>query len=216
MLAKLKVKDIREFFLQTKPSLDNGMLEIINASFVADENFIFGEPNHDWHKRELNWYLSQSLNVNDIEREVPKIWKSVATQDGFINSNYGWCIFSNDNFNQYDNVVKTLVDDKNSRQAVMIYNRPSMHIDAKKNGMKDFICTHSVHIFIRNEKLIYIVNMRSNDAIFGYKGDFAWHQWVKNKLLVDLQKTYKYIKQGETYWNVGSLHIYPRHFYLVK
>ena len=43
------------------------MIEIIGASFIADEPAIFGTVNEDYVRRELNWYESQSLNVYDIE-----------------------------------------------------------------------------------------------------------------------------------------------------
>jgi len=72
-------------------------IELINASFIADEESIFGEPNHDYIRREIDWYLSKSLNVNDIPGKVPEIWKQVADNKGNINSNYGWCIFSPEN-----------------------------------------------------------------------------------------------------------------------
>ncbi len=41
-------------------------IEIINASFEADEPYIIREPNEDYIKREIEWYQSKSLNVNDI------------------------------------------------------------------------------------------------------------------------------------------------------
>lgn len=79
---------------------------LINVTFEADESIIFGTLNTDYAKNELKWYESQSLNVYDIPDKVPQIWINVSDKDGFINSNYGWCIFSEENKNQFDNVVK--------------------------------------------------------------------------------------------------------------
>ena len=101
-------------------------LEIINASFIADEPLIFGEVDDTWNARELRWYMSQSLNVNEIAPPVPAVWKQVASTKGMINSNYGWCIFSQTNGYQFHKAIDSLVKNKNSRQAVMIYIRPSM------------------------------------------------------------------------------------------
>ena len=53
------------------------VIELIGQSFIADEESIFGTVNHDWNQRELDWYLSQSLNVNHIPGETPAIWKQV-------------------------------------------------------------------------------------------------------------------------------------------
>ena len=72
-------------------------IEIQNAHFLADKDWIIREPNYDYAKREIEWYESQSLYVKDIPGDTPKIWQSCADKDGKINSNYGWCIFSNEN-----------------------------------------------------------------------------------------------------------------------
>jgi thymidylate synthase len=211
----MNVQSIRELFRSIKPDPATGMLEIINASFIADEACIFGTVNQDYVERELDWCLSESLNVNDIPGDVPSIWKAIATPAGEINSNYGWCILSVENGSQFDSAISALESDINSRQAVMIYNRPSMHKDSKRDGMKDFMCTHSTHLMIRNGELHYIVNMRSNDAIFGYKNDFAWHDYVMDRALERLSCSYPQLTRGNIYWNAGSLHIYPCHHHLV-
>jgi thymidylate synthase len=67
-------------------------VEIINASFEADKYFIVREPNYDYIARELEWYESQSLDVNDIPGNTPAIWKAVSDKDGKINSNYGYLV----------------------------------------------------------------------------------------------------------------------------
>jgi thymidylate synthase len=187
------------------------MLELRSASFVADEPAIFGTPNEDYIKREIEWYMSCSRNVNDIRGEVPAIWKQVATPDGRINSNYGWCIFSLENGNQFHRVENELRANPESRRAVMIYNRPSMHEDYDKDGMSDFMCTNAVQYMIRDGLLEAHVQMRSNDVVFGYKNDYAWQKHVL-EILADKLK----VLSGEIYWNVGSLHVYERHFNLVK
>ena len=192
-------------------------IEIINACFIADEELIFGEVNDDYVKRELAWYKSMSLNVNDIPGGTPQIWKQVADKDGFINSNYGWCIYSEENGYQFAKVLEELVKNPLSRRAIMIYNRPSMHEDYNKNGMSDFMCTNAVQYFLRDGKLHASVYMRSNDAIFGYKNDYAWQRYVQESLLqgINGRKGTVYAL-GDIGWNVGSLHVYERHFKLVE
>ena len=186
-------------------------LEIMNASFIADQPSIIGKVNEDYVERELAWYKSQSLNVNDIPGETPAIWKAVATEDGYINSNYGWCIWSDENHNQYTNVLDELKKNPDSRRANMIYTRPTMHSDYNRNGMSDFMCTNNVQYLIRNGELNALVYMRSNDAVFGYKNDWAWQKHVLDSLCKELN-----VPAGQIYWNVSSLHIYERHFGLLK
>jgi len=98
----------------------------------------------------------------------------------------------------------------------MIYNRPSMWDDYNKNGMSDFMCTYSTQYFIRDNKLVTLVFMRSNDSIFGFKNDLGWQTYVSNKLVKDLKGTYPLIEMEPIIWHAGNLHIYPRHYKLVE
>lgn len=217
MLHLNYVKNIREEFKYLRDNelyiTDKSgvkMLEIRSAAFVADEPAIFGKVNHDYVARELAWYESMSLNVNDIPGGPPAIWKQVADKEGFINSNYGWCIWSPMNGSQYDNVIDELKKNPDSRRAVMIYTRPSMWNKYNINGMSDFMCTNAVQYINRYGKLFAIVQMRSNDVVFGYKNDYAWQSYVLDKLCDELN-----LMRGDIYWNAGSLHVYERHFDLV-
>ena len=197
-----------EIFVTDKSGVK--MLEIRGANFIADEPAIFGTPNQDYIERELAWYKSMSRDVNDIPGGPPAIWKQVADKNGYINSNYGWCIWSDENGNQYNRVLGELCEQPNSRRAVMIYTRPSMWEDYDSDGMSDFMCTNAVQYMIRWGRLHAIVQMRSNDVWAGFRNDFAWQKHVLDMLATDLS-----VEPGEIYWNVGSLHCYERDFYLI-
>ena len=219
-----KVKDINslfqakllnEMFVVDKTGVKT--IEILNAAFEADEDFIVRPPNTEYITRELEWYESQSLDVNDIPGNTPAIWKAVSDKNDKINSNYGYLVHSEENYSQYLSVLAELSDNPESRRANMIYTRPSIQMDAFSNGMSDFICTNNVQYFIRDGKLITSVYMRSNDAVFGYNNDFAWQKHVRDSLIDDLETdTYKRYLPGPIYWNVGSLHVYERHFKFVE
>lgn len=190
-------------------------VEIINAAFFANQPAIFGTVNEDYVKRELEWYKSMSLNVNDIPSGPPEIWKMVASTSGRINSNYGWCVYSQQNGSQFTNVVDELHRNPDSRRATMIYTRPTMHYDYNTAGMSDFMCTNSVQYLIRNNKLHAMVYMRSNDAVFGYKNDYAWQKHVLFEVweyLRHADSKFDTLGLGDIYWNVASLHVYERHF----
>ena len=210
----LRVKDIRTMFKDayraqqfTTDRTGVKTIEIIGATFLADEDYIVREPNYDYIVRELEWYESTSRNVNDIPGVVPAIWQSIATKDGMINSNYGWCIWSDENFNQYENVLKELRANPDSRRATMIYNRPSMHQDYNRDGMNDFMCTFANSFFIRDNKLISHFIMRSTDAVFGFNNDVAWAMYVQKKLARDLE-----VLPGDLIWTASNIHVYERHF----
>jgi len=189
------------------------MVEIINANFKADEDLIFGEPNPDYIERELQWYKSMSLKVEDIPGGAPAIWKQVAGKTtGEINSNYGFLVWSAHNHDQYYHCLEELIKNRDSRRAIMIYTRPSIQTEYCRDDMSDFICTNTVQYFIRGDKLRCIVNMRSNDAVFGFKNDYHWQRHVQLKLLEELKPTYPTLEADTIDWTAGSLHVYPRHF----
>ena len=214
----LKVQDIRKMF---KSAYDNQeftidrtgakTVEILGATFIADEDHIIRTPTYEYIERELEWYKSMSLYVKDIPGKTPAIWEAVSSKDGMINSNYGWCIYSQLNGYQYDNVFNELTNNPDSRRATMIYNRPSMHTDFNKDGMNDFMCTFANSFFIRNGKLISHYIMRSNDSVFGYNNDYAWARYVQTQLAKDLN-----IEVGELIWTASNLHVYERHFDMLK
>jgi thymidylate synthase len=213
------VEDIREYFireLQAERFVTDKTgvktIEMIGATFEADEPTIFGELNEDYIDRELEWYKSMSLYVEDIPGKTPAIWQQVADRGGKINSNYGWAIWHKDNHLQYAHVLNELTFSPNSRRAVMIYTRPTMWQDYNRDGMSDFMCTNAVQYMIRNDRLVAIVQMRSNDVVFGYRNDYAWQKYVADRLSEDLKLT----KEPKIIWHVGNLHVYERHFDKVK
>jgi thymidylate synthase len=220
----MTIKQIRNYFVEQHAAKNYvvdktgvSTLELVGASFCADEPSIFGELNHEYIQHELDWYLSESLNVNDIPGKVPQIWKSVATPNGLINSNYGYLVFGKGNYDQYSSVLNELVVSPNSRRAVTIYTRPTMHSDWCKDGMSDFICTNAVQYLIRDGKIHCVVQMRSNDIIFGYRNDYAWQKFVLDKLVADYnQKLNRDLVAGDITWQVGSLHVYERHYGFIE
>lgn len=220
-IKKYKNNDFRYLYNNTVKTI-----EIQNAHFICDKDYIIREPNYDYANRELEWYKSQSLFVDDIPGKTPKIWEDCSDNEGKINSNYGWCIWSNENGNQYRSCLHTLIRDPHSRQAVMLYTRPSMQKDANENGRHDFMCTYSVQCFLNDKvddsipgqlipyyELKYIVYQRSCDAIFGFNNDHYWHKYVADKLSDDLTEKLNYpVKAAPIEYNCGSIHVYERHF----
>jgi thymidylate synthase len=216
-----KVSDIRNYFINelknqsfTVDKTGQKTIELIGASFVADEPAIFGEPNNEYIDKELAWYKSQSPNVNDIYEEgkaPPAAWQYAANKYGEINSNYGLLIWSKKYFSQYSHVLRELRNNPDGRRATMVYNRPSIWVEYDENGKSDFICTNAVSYYIRNNKLHAVVQMRSNDVVYGYKNDYAWQKHVLDQL-ADASG----VRPGQILWQVQNLHVYEKHFALVK
>jgi thymidylate synthase len=215
----MKVSDIRDIFIQKYKDQEfvtgrDGykMIELIGASFVADTPAIFGTPNEEYIRAEIDWYESMSTNINDIYsyREPPAAWCASANEHGEINSNYGALVFSEKYYHQYQNVLRELLVNPNTRRATMVYNRPSIWAEYNENGKNDFICTNAVTYYIRNHKLHCVVQMRSNDVVYGYRNDHAWQHYLLTNLSDDIK-----IGRGDIHWQVQNLHIYERHFKLI-
>ena len=231
----MKVSNIREYFINelqnenfTVDRSGQKTIELIGASFEADEPSIFGTVNQDYVDAELAWYKSMSTNIYDIrpEAEPPAAWKYSANEHGDINSNYGKLIYSDKYYGQYHQALDELLRNMDSRRATMIYTRPSIWTEYDEHGKNDFICTNAVTYYIRNGAIHAVVQMRSNDVVFGYKNDYAWQLHVLKDFVDDYNACYldgawdadyrREMEVGTITWQVQNLHVYERHFDLVK
>ena len=178
-----------------------------------DKNF---QTPKKYVKAELDWYKSMDLSIIGHEGiESNPTWQSCCTKDEKkeINSNYGWCVFSEENGSQYDNCLEVLKKDKTTRNAIIMYNRPEIYKDYKRDGMHDMICTMYSHFFIRHNRLHMIHNMRSNDVRYGFIcSDLAWNCFVYQNMYEDLKSNYPDLEVGTIIWTSDSMHLYSRHF----
>lgn len=195
----------------------NDMKEIIFAKVDIDMNLATGildfgvrKSNINYLTKEENWYMSKDLDVQKMSDIT--IWNLIKDSTNQVNSNYGYLVYSKGNFNQIYHVIKKLKEDRNTRQAVIFYNRPSIHLECNDLGGKDFICTFYQHFFIRDNKLHCIVNMRSNDCIYGTFNDYPWFYLVYNDVFNSLEN----VEKGTMTFVANSFHCYKRHFELLE
>lgn len=188
-------------------------LDPYSPYIYLDKNF---QTPKKYVKSELDWYKSMDLSIIGHEGiESNPTWNACCTKDDKkeINSNYGWCVFSEENGSQYDNCLEVLKKDKTTRNALIVYNRPEIYKDYKRDGMHDMICTMYSHFFIRNNKLYMVHQMRSNDIRYGFIcSDLAWNCFVYQNMYEDLKETYPDLEVGVIRWTSDSMHLYSRHF----
>lgn len=161
-------------------------------------------------KKEDEWYHSHELRIDRVSDVV--IWQNVSDTNREINSNYGNLVYSRNNFSQFNNALNTLKNHKETRQAIVIYTRPSIHYEWNSHGASDFICTNYQHFFIRDNQLHCITSMRSNDIIFGATNDIYWFHSVIRDMYSNLLEAYPDLKYGSHIYIPNSLHAYERHF----
>jgi thymidylate synthase len=159
---------------------------------------------------ELAWHLSASDDVNFIGHYA-KQWKNFSDDGKVIKEScYGHKIFgkSTTGYSQWDNVVRLLQHDPNSRRAVLsLYDVPA-EFDP---FAKDVSCICTIQFMIREDKLDAITQMRSNDVIWGLPYDLFLVTMLQELLAVTLG-----VVLGHYYHFANSMHLYERHFDLAR
>jgi len=105
--------------------------------------------------------------------------------------------------NQLEHSFKLLMEDKDTRQAVITINDWT---DRKTSLDKP--CTLSLQFLIRQNKLYLIVTMRSNDLLWGLSLDCPAFAFLQEVMWTWLKEKYKTLKLGHYIHNPGSFHYY--------
>lgn len=109
----------------------------------------------------LLWVLSQSNKLDIINYYNPR--GIMFSDDGeILRGAYGKRIFDFDGVNQWNQVIKELKVDPDSRRGIITFHLPQHDW----SGSLDTPCTANIHFFIRNNELILINSMRSQSAAF--------------------------------------------------
>ena len=155
----------------------------------------------DYVKTELKWYLkgdAYDLSICDHA----SIWKDCVDAQGKINSNYGQYFNA-----QMGHVVDILCRDVATRRAIININQ----LEHNYLENPDVPCTISLQFLIRNGGLHMIATMRSQDGVFGLRNDLPAFQMFKLFIAAMVGLT-----PGLLMINVGSWHIYERHWEKVR
>jgi len=180
---------------------------LFNVGFYIDkpmDNHIIDQDRNwklDYAEAEWQWYLTGMPNIKmlgEIYGKVPEIWKRMANEEGYVNSNYGYQWQRN---NQLDNVIAMLKANPRTRQAtVSIYD--GKEID---NGtyQHDTPCTYAIQFTIIGQKLNMCVTMRSNDLWYGFCND----QYCFSKLQLLVADKLELLV-GDYYHFAHNLHLY--------
>lgn len=188
--------------------------EILGASFVIQDprNRLLQIPERKFSLQyviaEILWYMLGD-DKTDWIGNYSTIWKNISDDGVTANSAYGSRIFkphpkiSRGEFTQWQYVKDELTRDPDSRRAVIHIRTPEDSIHATK----DVPCTLSLQFFIREKKLILLVNMRSTDLIFGLGNDVPAFTFMQEMMAKELG-----VELGPYIHVSNSLHVYERHF----
>lgn len=160
---------------------------------------------------ELLWYLAKDRKT-DFIHNYSKFWKSLVDKEGNINSNYGYLITENNQngVNSWQWAIQSLIKDKDTRQAIIFFNKPNYQKDTK-----DFPCTIYGNFHIRDNKLNLSIKMRSNDLILGMPTDVAFFCFLQICAYNLLLKYYPDLQLGSYTHHADSAHIYANKYEIV-
>ena len=165
--------------------------------------------NLDYLKWEFLWYLRADPKDAAVA-DAAQMWKDLRQPDGSYFSNYGQYWFGPQA--GFFWALGSLLQDKDSRQAII----PMLNTSHLYEGNKDVVCTYGINFCIRSDELHMTVHMRSNDAIWGLTNDAACFSFLHEMMHVALKAEMPELKMG-TYTHIAdSLHVYERHFEMLR
>ncbi|OGT06661.1 MAG: hypothetical protein A2103_03585 [Gammaproteobacteria bacterium GWF2_41_13] len=187
--------------------LYNVVLELTNPL----ENTFFNSvraPSEKYLAGELIWYFSGRNDLAFIKK-YSKFWSAIACENGTCNSAYGNLLFNEVNeygFTEWAWALTALKKDKNTRQAIMRFNKPRFSYE----NNKDFVCTLAAQFIIRNNALHFTVIMRSNDLRFGIQYDVPFFTTLQQVMHKQLLSIYPDLQLGCYTHIVNSIHLYEK------
>jgi thymidylate synthase len=186
--------------------IDNPCVNLFtNAARQSTEKYISAE---------ILWYFS-GKNTIDFISKYAKMWDNIKNEDGTVNSAYGYLLFTEKNIHgltQYQWAIDSLRKDKDSRQAIMHFNNTGHQYF----GNKDQVCTMYGIFNIREDRLNFTIQMRSNDIVYGLMTDFAFFNILHQQAHRHLKYYYPNLQMGIYTHFTNSLHLYEKHFELVE
>ena len=148
----------------------------------------------------------EGLNPGNSYKIRLDLWQSLMSKkDG---EKFDYTYSERINFhNQLDNAIASLKDDEHSRRAMVMIFKPE-DTDESMGFATRIPCSISYQFVIRNNKLMVIYYIRSND----YFKHFAIDIWLANAMqeyiVEQLKETYPRLKVGSLNYYCGSFHAY--------
>ena len=177
-LAKLQ-----EIIDKGEVSQPRGMLikEILNSHTEVDMRYpILSVPERNLGYRFMfreSWYILDGRNDVESIKDYSKMISTFSNNGIFFDGSYGVKVLD-----QLSYIVDTLIQDIDTRQAVLTIWRPN------PRPSKDIPCTISIQWLIRDNKIYCIDNMRSSDIWLGVPYDMHNFTMVTGFIMLMLRE----------------------------
>jgi len=182
-----------------KGNSDYDTLEVQNYTFgildMLDKNKCI--DNYNWCVAEFQERISLDfINPGKAWLLRKEIW-----EEFLVNGKFDYCYNERMNmYNQIDKVINELIENPDTRQAIIHVNFPQDCENWRKNRIP---CSLTYQLMIRRGALDIIYNMRSSDYDSHFRNDI----WLADELRRYIAHKIKR-PIGIFYMNIGSLHRY--------
>lgn len=165
--------------------------------------------------REMEWFLSGSSNINDLDPKVQHWWKPWADYENEVKNNYSKQLrhFKNGNVGGFDQVqyfLDAIKNHPNSRRTVMTTWHPAEMADPSTPITN---CHGTViQAFVEpDSKLNILMYQRSSDMLLGMP-----HNWIQYWAFLMWVAKQTGREVGNFTWIGGDCHVYQDHHELAK
>ena len=194
-----------------KAKIYNDYIEALDFHYYIDplKDFYMSDRCNIFDKKKAkaiyDWYKKHDSRDHSIEKYFDEYKHCTDDKHLDFNSNYGLYAYSEEGL---DKCIERLAKDNMTRQAMFCINNN----EAMSDRSIDKLCTNTVQFFIRDNRLIMIVNMRASNFITLLPYDSFmfcfWYFYVFNKLyneyhLKSLERDYIYI-------SAATIHFYKK------
>lgn len=187
-------------FVITKPWLQKR--EMLEFLFKDEAQRI-----EDYCKQEiLDRIDRRGLNPGNSYKIRMDLWQKLMSKKE--NDKFDYTYSERINYSrQLDNAIAALKDDEHSRRAMIMIFKPEDTMES--SGFQTRIpCSVSYQFLIRNNKLMVLYYIRSNDYFKHFAIDIWLTQAIQEYMWTQLQDTYPGLKIGPLNYYAGSFHAY--------
>lgn len=187
-------------FIISKPSLKKR--EMLDFMFKSEAQNI-----EDYCTQEFEDRVNRDcLNPGNSYKIRMDLWQSLMSKKNGDKFDYTYSERINYH-HQLDSAIDALKDDEHTRRAMVMIYRPEDTAEA--SGFETRIpCSISYQFLIRNNKLILIYYIRSNDYFKHFPIDIYLANSMQKYVVEQLKDTYPDLKVGQLNYFCGSLHAY--------
>lgn len=223
MDRELKVSGItvpvKHYQNQKLEGSDQNTKELIGVNFIISKpflkkremlDFVFkGEADNIEHycHAELQDRINRSgVNPGESYKIRMDLWQKLMSKDAEGKFDYTYSERINYQ-NQLDNAIAALLDDEHTRRSMVMIFQPEDSQDAA--GFQTRIpCSISYQFLIRNNKLMVLYYIRSNDYFKHFAIDIWLTEAIMDHVYQSIVGRYPNLRKGSLNYYAGSFHAY--------